>query len=326
MPTTAEISVTSLDPAFGDIIQSDGEIGLYDLDRDWLIDRFRRRGCLLFRGFRATTESFERFSDSLGRDFSNYQGGGFRWGPLDRQSLNSQRTLLTATGKIQDFPIPVHGEVYYTARPPQMIWFYCARTASEGGETTVADGRAAYAALGESTRRLLSEHRIQYLRELVDGDWQVAFLTDDRGEIERVCREQGAVVTWTPDGSLRTRYECSALVDHPLRGRLFISSILPVAYGEMAIRKGIIPGMEARTGLAQFPMVVRLDNGEPIPSEAIEDMLAVSDAVSRPVQWQVGDLLVADNTWVLHGRRGSPAGGDRAIYVRMCAYDFPMED
>lgn len=325
MSTTAEISVTPLDPAFGDMIQSDGEIALHDLDRDWLIDRFRQRGCLLFRGFRASTEEFERFSDSLGRDFSNYQGGGFRWGPLDRKSLNAERTLLTATGQTQDFPIPIHGEVYYTARPPQMIWFYCARTAPEGGETTVADGRAAYEALGEATRDLLSAHRIQYLRELVDGDWQVAYLTHDRGEVERICREQGAEATWTEDGSLRTRYECSALIDHPRRGRLFIGSILPVALGEAAIRKGIIPALAERTGIAQYPMVVRLDNGEPISSEVIEDLLAVSDAVSRPVQWQVGDLLVADNTWVLHGRRASPSGGDRAIYVRMCAYDFPME-
>ena len=323
MQSSVMISTEPMDATFGEIIRSDAKAGLLDLDRDWLIDRFRQRGCLVFKGFRATIEEFEHVSNTLGRDFLNYQGGGLRWGTLDRRAINPERTVLTATGHTQSFPIPLHGEMYYMARPPEMIWFYCARASEQGGETTFADGRAIFEGLREFTRRLLSERRIQYIRVLVDGDWQVTFLTEDRGEVERVCRDNGTQVSWEPDGSLKTRYECSGLIDHPRWGRLFIGSILTVACGETAIRKGIVPGLASREGIAQFPMVVRLDDGEPIPEEAIEDMLEASKRVARGVNWEQGDFVAADNTWVLHGRRASP-GTDRSIYVRMCACNFSI--
>jgi alpha-ketoglutarate-dependent taurine dioxygenase len=323
MDVTAGISMKELAPAFGDVIYGEGG-GLLDLDRDWLIDRYRRRGCLVFRGFGATTAEFEQLSDSLGRDFMNYQGGGLRFGQLDREAVNPQRTVMTASGKTQEFPVPMHGELYYMAHPPEMIWFYCARTAVAGGETLIADAHAAWEALSPATQRLLREHPIQYLRALNDGDWQVAFLTDDRGEVERCCRENKTEVMWMPNGSLRTRYQCLAFVIHPHRGTLFINTILPVACGEIAIRQGLIPGMEALKAVDQLPLVVRLDDETPFPAEVIEEMETATKRLAARVQWEVGDLLVADNTWILHGRRSSPST-DRVVYARMCACNFVRE-
>jgi alpha-ketoglutarate-dependent taurine dioxygenase len=313
MTPPAGVTVEALAPGFGDVVECHGPAQLKDLEPEWVAERFHKRGCLAFRGFGAGVGDFEAFTAALGGDFMTYQGGGLRFGPLDRRAITPDRTVLSATGSTQEFPVPMHGEMYYMGRPPEIIWFFCATPPAAGGETTVADGRAIPDALAPATRRLLTDHRLRFARDMADGEWQTAFLTADQAVVEQVCAENRTSCQWGADGSLRTVFECPAIIEHPTRGQVFINTILPVAFGELAVGQSTVPG------LTRITMTVRLDDGRQIPADALENMHKVSNRAAVPVGWRTGDLLMVDNTWVLHGRRASEGTG-REIFVRMCRF------
>jgi alpha-ketoglutarate-dependent taurine dioxygenase len=291
---------------------------LLDLDRSLLMEAYRDTGAVFFRGFDATIEDFEALSASLMTDLFTNRGAAFSFGSLKRSTVKDNPTLMTATGKRQDFPLPLHGEFYYFKHPPQMIWFYCATPAAEGGETTIGDGAEVAAAFTPATADRLRRRGIRYERYLPDGDWQVAFQSADRDEIARVCDENAATVSWGDDGSLVTEFRSSAFLTDS-RGRdVFINDVLPVAYGELAILNGQAAQYAPDMAHTRPSLVVRWDDGTPIEPEILKEMLTVTSTLEVPVPARAGDILVVDNRRIMHGRRASNSP-DRRVLVRMGA-------
>jgi alpha-ketoglutarate-dependent taurine dioxygenase len=66
---------------------------------------------------------------------------------------------------------------------------------------------------------------------------------------------------------------------------------------------------------------VTMENGDPVPESFNEEVLAVTNSLTAEVHWQVDDLLMFDNTRMLHGRRDF-GDNDRMIYTRFCATAF----
>jgi hypothetical protein len=230
---------------------------------------------------------------------------------------------MTATGNRQDFPLPLHGEFYYFKHPPHMIWFLCEKPADTGGETTIGDGYAAMQALPPKTADLLRRRGVRFERELADGDWQVAFQSSDRDEVAAACRENATDVQWLDDGSLRTQFQCRAFVEDAEGRELLVNGILPVALGEQVIVSGQIAAIAPEMANQRPALVVRWDDGSPLDSAVIKDMLTATSSVEIPVPAKAGDILVIDNTRVMHGRRASTAI-DRKVLVRMGAPNFEM--
>lgn len=293
------------------------------LDRDALAEAYRDTGALFLKGFHATLEEFERLSESLMTGLVTNRGAAFSYGPFKRSTVNGNATVMTATGSRQDFPLPLHGEFYYFNHAPRMLWFYCEKPADTGGETTIGDGRAAMQALAPETVDLLRRRHVRYERHLNNGDWQVAFQSEDRDEVAAVCRERDTDVEWLDDGSLRTQYRCRAFVEDADGNELLVNGILPIALGEQVILSGQIAAISPEMAGQRPALVVRWDDGSPIDPAVIKDMLAATTKVEVPVPAKAGDILVVDNTRVMHGRRASTAV-DRKVLVRMGAPNFAM--
>jgi hypothetical protein len=285
---------------------------------DEITSIFQDSRCILFRGFEASTEQFEQLTSSLTENFMSYQGGGFTIGPFSRSTVNDNKTLLTATGKTQEFPLPLHGEMYYLGRPPDLIWFYCATPVQQGGETTVGDGAAIFRDLPEDTQNLFRHRRIRYERHLGDGDWQLAFQTETRSEVELFCRLNQLELTWESDGSAVTSYCCSALRTNARGETCFINGLLLLGLAELAILSG-----DAATALPEAAnlkpdFVVRWDDGSRIDPVILKQIGKACARNEIPISWQKGDILMVDNRSIMHGRRQS-SGRDRKILVRMGA-------
>ena len=274
--------------------------------------------CILFRGFEATIEQFEQLTSSFTEDFMSYQGGGFTIGPFSRSTINDNKTLLTATGKTQEFPLPLHGEMYYLSRPPDLIWFYCATPVTEGGETTIGDGAAIFKDLPEETQSLFRERRIRYERHLSDGNWQLAYQTDDRSAVERFCRANELDLTWGSDGSAVTCYRCSALRTDVHGNTCFINGLLLLALTESALLSGDAAATVPEAANLKPDFVVRWEDGSRIDPAILKQIGKACGRNEVPIAWQKGDILMVDNRSILHGRRQS-SGRDRKILVRMGA-------
>lgn len=316
-PRPPRISVRPLSRSFGRLVEAAEDRRLDGLDRGEVVALFREHGALLFRGFGATREEFLAFTGSLSRDFSRYQGGFFR----DRQPVGGNDTLLTVTGSQEGFAIPLHGEMYYTARQPQLLWFYCERPADQGGETTLCDGEEIFSLLSPRARDLFTGSRVRYERHLPDGLWQQAFQTADLAEVERYCREHDTLMAHDPaTGSVSTAHLAWAVIPgRSGRRDTFINNVVSLYLGELSLKRGTaaetIRSLSSTASGSSFPIVVRMEDGAPVPGAVIKEILALNQRSAVALPWSAGDVVMVDNTRILHGRLAY--SGERNVYVRL---------
>lgn len=289
---------------FGTLIFGTPDIDILGLDRQEIVDCFKSSNLLLFRGFEVDTDKFKTFTELLSTNFVSYVGGAY-----SREMINGDKTLLSVTGGKQHFAVPLHGEMYYRKQKPEIIWFYCASPALKEGETTVCDGRQVYNELSDATRSLLQEKRLKYIRTYPTGVWQKIYQTDDIEILKKVCTENDMQLQVNADFSITTEYTTSAIqVSRCGKYNVFINNILPVVEQES---KG------SQTS------IVRLEDYSKLPDEVIDEIKQVSDRLTQLVSWKKGDILMVDNTRLLHGRR-SFADEQRDIYVRLCNAAFSL--
>lgn len=304
-PTTTPLQVDPLFDTFGAVVTPRGDDGLLDLSRDAVLSLFRQSGAVLFRGFAPDLEGYQTFSDRFCAEFITYMGGGYQ-----RRVINAEgdQTILSVNyylGQKQQrtFGLPLHGEMYYLDNRPEVIWFYCLRPASEEGETTVADAAQVYQALSPATRACFHQQRLKYIRSYQREDWQARFLTEDIAVVQQFCRDNGMGITVNAaDDSITTEYVFPGVMQPPRHDRsVFINNLLPVIWQEEH---------------GSTTNIVRWEDGSKISVDIIEEVKGVAEQCTRLVAWQPQEILMVDNTRVLHGRRAFD-DKNREIYTRM---------
>jgi alpha-ketoglutarate-dependent taurine dioxygenase len=324
-PHEPPYTVRPLAPSFGALVEARGERAPTELDPAEIARLFVNSGALVFRGFQVGSPRFLELTSMYCGAFMTYQGGGIRFGPLDRQSIGGNPTLLTTTGHTQGFAMDLHGEMYYLKRRPEVLWFYCETAPARAGETTLCDGRELLGLLPAETRRFLETRRLRYIRRLGEGDWQTAFQTQSLDEVRRICDENETALRLLPGGQgIETEFSDSALRTSPtVRAEVFINSLVLIHGTEQAFESGWVKEKISSMGARQCPMVVRLEDGSRLPDAMIEEIRRLSKKILLPHAWQKGDILMIDNTRVLHGRKDA-AGAERVIYVRMAEAGPPI--
>jgi hypothetical protein len=96
---------------------------------------------------------------------------------------------------------------------------------------------------------------------------------------------------------------------------VFINNLLVIYAAEQAIRNGAA-AKAINLPRNACPIVVRLENDAEIPSALVKQIGETANALSLKVAWRAGDILMVDNTRVLHGRKEC-LDSARNIYVRM---------
>lgn len=276
-----------------------------------------QHGAVLLRGFDPTTEEFKSFTDRLCHDFSDYRAGGMRIGALNRQSVGNDKTLLTVTGHTQGFAMALHGEMYYLPERPSILWFFCQKPPQDGGgQTTVADGARIWEDLPEEIQSFFRQNRLAYHRNLQDGDWQTTFLTDSFEEAKKLAAEQcDSVAAYPEERRLETRAVFEATLSRGDK-TIFINNMVNVWMAEWAFESGWIQENVGSAMPKICPMVVRTEKGERIPAALVEELNKVAERHTVEVNWQQGDVLMLDNSWIMHGRREA-RDKNRSILIRM---------
>ena len=272
-----------------------------ELDKAEVIDKFNSSSLLLFRGFDIDTDKFKTFTELFSTNFVSYVGGAY-----SREMINGDKTLLSVTGGKEAFPVSLHGEMYYRKQKPDILWFYCVSPALKDGETTVCDGIEIYNKLSYATQELFQEKRIKYTRTYPTGVWQKIYQTDDLSQVEAVCKDNNMQLEATSE-QITTHYLTSSI--QPSRCgkyQVFINNILPVVAQEVTGRNSSL---------------VRFEDNSKIPDTVINEIKEVTEQIIHLVSWQTGDILMIDNTRLLHGRRGF-SDNQRDIYVRLCEANF----
>ena len=293
---------------FGTRILATDKSDIFAIDQENIRTLFKKSGVLLFRDFNINTDKFEQFTNLFGTEFMHYIGGA-----QVRKIINengdktiSSVNFYTDSDKQQKrtFKLPLHGEMFYTKSRPTLLWFYCVAPPLKDGETTVCDGVQVYQELSEATKNLFKTKRIKYIRHYANGEWQGRFQTDDLSELAKFCQESDLHLKIDKDTqAITTEYVYPAIVKTRWGGQeAFLNSILIVEWQEAA---------------GKTDSIVRLEDNSRIPDDVLLELQEVTERLTYLISWQRGDILMIDNTRMLHGRRAF-SDQQRELYTRMC--------
>ncbi len=288
-------------PLFGQTIQAQPGQTLMDLDLESVRQTYRDYGAIFFSGFTPSIEHFKSFTSAHSTEFMEYVGGA-----MSRSPINGDQTVVSVTNPGDTFAVPLHGELYYRDNPPRLLWFYCDVPAATGGETTVCDAFLIFERLSAHAKSFFEKNPIVYIRTYSSDELESIYHTRDVEQVRAMCEASGIACECKPDGSVVTRYTTSALRQDPSGTRLaFINNILPVLGLEMSGKTGSL---------------IRLENGYGLPHDVIIELRRVCEEITFPAPMRSGDLLMIDNTRMMHGRRSFT--GKRAVYSRLGAPVF----
>lgn len=288
-PATGEI---------GTLVRGHGGLDILDLPMDEVRTHFQQTGVLLFRDFDLDMERFRKLTERLSAGFISYDGGA-----AARNYVGGDPTLMTVSEPTHSYPVPLHGEMYYVENKPLVLWFYCVKPVADGGQTTVGDGVWIHDHLSEGTRRLFEESRIRYVMIFAEGRWQKIFHTEDLEKVRRHCEENHySMRRDESDGSIVAEYVSDAIRKTHWGGEAaFVNNVFAITRWEWA-------GVPYRK--------VRLEDGSRLPEKVIEELWEVEKQATREIAWQPGDVVMVDNSRMLHGRREFK-DMTREIYVRL---------
>jgi len=297
--------VTPLTEDFGAIVEATPGESIFDIDRDKVIDLIKTRAAVVFKGYAADGNEFNRFTSLFSDDYMSYKGGGYiRKAVSDNQDDTLLSTRYDYGREKQDtFGLPLHGEMYYVDHRPILLWFYCVQPAASDGETTICDGTRIYNRLSPKWQELLQSQRLKYLRQYQDGEWQKIYQSENPHDAVEFCKFNGISATFEEATKiLRTEYVYPAIVNSRWGNHtVYINNILPVVWQE---------------NMGRETSVVRLEDGSKIPQEMIDEVVAIQQQEMIALAWKPQEFAVLDNTRTLHGRRAF-TDTDRDVYLRM---------
>lgn len=298
-------AINKLFDGFGSLVQGSASEDILALDARAMTGLLHERGILLFRGFPMDTATFEEFT----RQFSDCF---IRHGAAVRQSVSADGTTQTVTGG--NAGICLHREMHFSPFSPDILWFYCDKAPQAGGETTVGDGATFLSLLSAESRAILEQRRIKYRNVWSKESCEVYFPGCSQEEIRQRLPGLGMVGTFEEDGSLTFDYIAPAVYRSRSGMPVFANSIdVHMQYlanvgafqvhGDRTVRHGI-----------------SFEDGAAIPAPLAKEIEALGRQLERPLAWQNRDIVMIDNTRIMHGRRDIPEGSGRSIYLRMAMW------
>lgn len=266
---------------------SPGE-GVGDLSADEVLTLYRTHGAILFRGFDFDLPAFRVFTETF------CSSSVFNESP-DRLLLDDESYIQSVNAGLD--PFPLHPELSREPWKPDVCFFCCLNPPREAGETTICDGVAIVDALPAEVRDGLASRRLMYVQpawpELLDY-WL--------GTTTPTPAQLAAPPASCPYRFFNVRGRIVRAFTRPALHRPMFMDCL--AFGNFLLFARYYLG---RRGFPAF------DNGERVPDAWVEAVKAVADRLTAPIPWRKGDLVMLDNTRVMHGRNAIVEADGRLI-------------
>jgi len=278
---------------------------------DFIDDRLREHGAMLFRGFQVEgLEGLEQFITSVSGSLLEYNDGS---SPRTKVSGN----IYTSTDHPPEHRIFLHNENSYSYSWPLKIFFSCVLPPLQGGETPIADVRRVLKSIDPRIRERFERKQVMYVRNFGDGlglSWPAVFQTTSKAAVSEFCRLSNISVEWRDDNHLRTRQVRPAIVKHPLTGELIWfnhAAFFHVSTLEPAIRDALLSEFREE----DLPFNTYYGDGSPIEPAVLDEVREAYRQHTVTFPWQKDDVLMLDNMLTAHGRASFT--GERKIVVGM---------
>ncbi|MBR7834254.1 TauD/TfdA family dioxygenase [Actinospica durhamensis] len=273
----------------------DGRTNVRDLPLEAVAELCRESGAVLLRGFGSEPGDFAAFTDR----FSSSTLGRLHLAQNRREVADDKSTSTVNLGMQLVGP---HAELGYSPQRPDLLWFSCVRPSADGGQTTLFDGIKAWERLPDPLREKFATTDLLYSFEAAGrDDWPLftGVPADRARTLELLAAERGVSYTIGDEETIDINYRV------PAAG-------LSRFQGVPAFSNSIVPSLSDGVSFA---------DGTPLRSGDGLSILRVCDDLMTPVDWQKGDILMIDNSRMMHGRLPF-SDPSREIHIRMTMAAF----
>lgn len=270
----------ALTEKFGHILEAEPGDSLDQIETSQIRDLLLAEagGAILFRGFGPTEETFKSFTEKHGNDFVVHHH------VMARDYVAGDLTFATVNKG--DYAIEFHNEMASNPVSPDLFWMLACRPASRRGRTGLSDGVAVARDLTNITRAHFSEKPVQFeYAQLPKSHW---------GALVPGRTERADVEAWLSSvGKQRGVTEYAFDADENLS--------LKFSFG--AIRTSRLSGLTAFCcGLLEAPAAYKFVDGSMPAEDCVTEVRQVIYQNALWLDWQAGDVVLVDNTRVMHSR------------------------
>jgi len=290
------------------IVTPGAERTLTDVNEVGVIGSLQDSGAVLFRGFNADAQTFADFSDRFSSAFTcdphkvvanAWNGAPGVAGQVARRLSRTAKRVRAKRWPVHDasparfapftgYGLNPHNEnSYLPGAFPELVWFHCSRPSAAGGSTILVDGGEMLDRLDDSAARFLRDEPIRYRTTLQTPQWQATWGVDDQSALRSLLdRQSGVSYELDEGGQLGLIFDSTQIFP-----RLFD--------GADVVRTNMLslqPFDTVKSATAECT-----PDGERVPEAVLSAVLDAAKARTE-VDLRAGDVIVIDNSRVLHGR------------------------
>ncbi|WP_137169584.1 non-ribosomal peptide synthetase [Marinomonas sp. FW-1] len=266
-------------------------------------------GGIVFRGFNLPDPVvFESFCQSMYPELYGQYG--------DLPKKEGGKKIYRSTPYPDDQMIMYHNESSHQFSWPRRQWFYCEIPSVEGGATPIVDCREMYHRLPQWAREKLLNKGLKYVRHFsgLDVSWQHFFKTEDKAEVEAICRKGDIQFEWYDEDKLCISQNCPAIIRHPVTGEMSFFNQIQLHHYSF-LEEEVKAYLLNAGGEDKLPRNVYYGDGEPLEQDLVDLISTLYEACAVRFDWQKGDVVMLDNMLAAHAR--DPFKGERKIAVAM---------
>jgi alpha-ketoglutarate-dependent taurine dioxygenase len=285
-------------------IESELWPNLSGVDIDHVLMSLRQTGTVLLRGFEPELSEFEAFS-GLFCDRFHRSAARDEW----RESNGDGSTARTPD---VNFTLLAHTEGSYRPFPaPDIAFFHCqVPPVGGGGQTLLVDGRAFLDRRPDDARRRLESGGVIFEARWDRERWQGELGVDDVEGLDALAGDYPDFQYEIEQNEIIYRCRRQAIHEDMDGQQVFANAIL-----------AHLPGVEharyrdARAYTRDSNRVYFAD-GEAIGAGFVNALIDIQDEVAHAHPLERNDLLLIDNSRVMHGRRLAQVDSPRVLLTR----------
>lgn len=286
------------------VIERTHRFSLADIPARHILELLEGPGAVLLRGFELELEPFEAFTRGFCERFHRVAA---------RDSMRDGRgDGFTAKAPESNITLLAHSEgTYQPFKEPDLAFFYCLVAPKyPGGEALVVDGSLFLERLPSALRTRFETQGVIFKACWEPERWHAEFGIESRAGFTRIAGKwPGLACSFEGE---KMHYGCRR------------SAIQPDAHGRRVFSNAILAHLHAvRHPKYRDARVYTKDSnrvcfgdGEELPDEVINSLIDIQDEVAYAHRLKRHDLLVLDNTRVMHGRRPMEQDCPRVMLTR----------
>jgi len=273
------------------IIEGSANDKLDNVKKEKLSKLLKQHGVILFRRFKITLEDYSNLVASISERITRDPA---------RKVININAQLIQAGIDAQGF----HCENATLPFWPHLQWFYCNIAPSKGSQTTFCDGYEAWSCLRASTQRLFKTKKIKISRNIPEHLWKKYVEVELKIPYEKInFNHLKSISVIVPGQTYHLNSDNSVY-----------SELLTYAVHKTLFSKKLAFANSILTPSYNYEKpIINFEDGTEIDIDVMEEIVDVTNKLTVEINWEPQDLVIIDNTSVMHGRR-KIADSNREIY------------